>query len=224
MDMLTAEENDFQEATRLRVEEILLMKFRKTNVFSEAEKQGVQMTIMAQIKVHTKVIFEEARYRVANDRTLQAEMEKMTDAQIGELFMAEVEKEAERIAMDEFEFERNIDVERFMKREKEVKDRIEKGELTTEEAYEILREPIVVEKENEEADSQKYEENYRAYSQAEKEKEKGKTSRKGDKCKDYRKSQFVPPQDRRNPKKREENTGNSRHAEAEKSPEEDLIH
>ena len=120
------------------------------------------MTIRAQIKGHSKVIFDEACHRIDHDKRLQAEIENMTEREIQDVFMAEVGREAERIAVNEFEFDRNIDIDQFMKREKEVRGRIEKGEITREEAYEILREPIVVQMEKEgEPQSQGYEEYYR---------------------------------------------------------------
>lgn len=162
IDMATPEEKGFEEGVRIHIEEILLVKFQKTNVFSETEKQGLEMTVMAQMHGHSKVIFDEACHRVENDKRLQAEIENMTEREMQDVFMAEVEREAERIVVNEFEFDRNIDIDLFMKREKGVRERIKKGEITREEAYEILREPIVVQMEKEgEPQSQGYEEYYR---------------------------------------------------------------
>ena len=162
IDMATPEEKGFEEGVRTHIEEILLVKFQKTNVFSETEKQGLEMTVMAQMNGHSKVIFDEACHRVENDKRLQEEIENMTEREMQDVFMAEVEREAERIVVNEFEFDRNIDIDLFMKREKDIKERVKKEEITEEEAYEILREPIVVQKENEkESQSQGYEEYYK---------------------------------------------------------------
>ena len=236
MDMLTSEEKNFQEEVRTHIEEILLAKFEKTNMFSEAEKQGVQMTIGAQIQGHSKVIFEEACHRVEHDKRLQEEIENMTKTQIEDIFMEEVKKEAERIALDEFEFDRNIDIRLFMKREKDVKERMQRGEITREEAYELLREPIVVEKayDGKESHSQRYEENYRAYNQSRRQRgqrensseQRGErrkssaSSARASRCKDYRKAQYVPPRDRSKP---ETNKGkNNLQKDAKELQEQDL--
>lgn len=162
IDMATPEGKGFEEEVRTHIEEILLVKFQKTNVFSETEKQGLEMTVRAQMHGHSKVIFEEACHRVDHDKRLQEEIENMTEREMQDVFMAEVEREAERIVVNEFEFDHSIDISLFTEREKDVKERIKKGEITKEEAYEILREPIVVQKENEkESQSQGYEEYYR---------------------------------------------------------------
>ena len=201
--MLTPEEKSFQEEVRINIEEILLLKFKKMNEFSEIEKKGIQMTIMAQIKGHSKVIFEEACYRVENNKKLQEEMESMTEEQIEEILMEKISKEAKDIALDEFEFDCNIDINQFMKREKQVKDRIENGELTIEEAYKILKEPIIVENE-ELSNSQKYEEIYRAYNQSEK--TMNNPSTQTDKCAEFRKLQYVPPEKREKVQHQEDST------------------
>lgn len=225
MDMLTPEEKKFQEEVRIHIEEILLAKFEKTNMFSEAEKQGVQMTIGAQIQGHSKVIFEEACHRVEHDKGLQAEIENMTKAQVEDIFMEEVKKEAERIALDEFKFDRNIDIKLFMQREKAIKEKMEKGEITREEAYELLREPIVVENTYDEKarHSQRYEENYRAYnhqSRGQRE-ERRNSSARASRCKNYRKAQYVPPENRVKPEPKKGMNNSQR--EAKELQEEDLI-
>lgn len=228
IDVSTTEEKNFQQEVRTRVEELLVVKFQKTNAFSETEKQGLQMTVMAQIKGHSKVIFEEACHRVDKDKSLQAEMENMTKAQVEDMFMEEVMAEAENIALSEFEFERNIDVKQFMQREKEVKDRMQKGELTREEAEEILREPIVVENEYEEQKaSQRYEENYRAYNQSRRTRnnsskeeknnqsrgERNNSSKRSNRCKNFRRSQYVPPERRKKPQTQPRNEDLARSVE-----------
>lgn len=209
IDMATPEEKGFEEGVRTHIEEILLVKFQKTNVFSETEKQGLEMTVRAQMHGHSKVIFDEACHRVENDKRLQAEIENMTEREMQDVFMAEVEREAERIVVNEFEFDRNIDIDLFMGREKDVREKIEKGEITEEEAYKILREPIVVQKENEkESQSQGYEEYYRYcnnQSRRQRENSSGqrgqrrnssaRASRNTNGCARFRKGQRVQPED-----------------------------
>ena len=233
IDISTPEEKGFEESVRSHIEEILLVKFQETNVFSEVEKQGVEMTIKAQIQGHSKVIFDEACHRVERDKRLQAEMKNMTERQMEDVFMAEVEREAEKIAGDEFNFDHNIDINQFMKREKDVKERMERGEITREEAYELLREPIVVEKayDGNASHSQRYEENYRAYNQSRRQRaqrensseqrgERRKSSARASRCKDYRNAQYVPPRDRSKP---ETNKGmNNLQRDAKKLQEQDL--
>lgn len=215
IDMATPEEKGFEEGVRTHIEEILLIKFQKTNVFSETEKQGLEMTVRAQMNGHSKVIFDEACHRVENDKRLQEEIENMTEREMQDVFMAEVEREAERIVVNEFEFDRNIDIDLFMKREKDIKERVKKEEITEEEAYEILREPIVVQKENEkESQSQGYEEYYK-YCNNRSRGERGNSSgQRGQRRKssarasrdtknryrEFRRAQYVPNNKREKPK------------------------
>lgn len=207
--METPEEKGFEEGVRTHIEEILLIKFQKTNVFSETEKQGLEMTVKSQMHGHSKVIFDEACHRVENDKRLQEEIENMTEREMQDVFMAEVEREAERIVVNEFEFDRNIDIDLFMKREKDIKERIKKEEITEEEAYEILREPIVVQKENEkESQSQGYEEYYKycnnrsrgergnsSGQRGQRRNSSARASRNTNRCARFRKGQRVPPED-----------------------------
>lgn len=230
IDMATPEEKGFEEEVRTHIEEILLVKFQKTNVFSRTEKEGVEMTIRAQIKGHSKVIFDEACHRIDHDKRLQAEIENMTEREIQDVFMAEVGREAERIAVNEFEFDRNIDIDQFMKREKEVRGRIEKGEITREEAYEILREPIVVQKKNEkESQSQGYEEYYR-YCNNRSRGQRGNSSRRGERGNSSRREQGENSsgqrRQRRNSSARASRDTNNRYARfrnGQRVPPEDMI-
>ena len=224
IDMATPEEKGFEEGVRTHIEEILLVKFQKTNVFSETEKQGLEMTVMAQMHGHSKVIFDEACHRVENDKRLQAEIENMTEREMQDVFMAEVEREAERIVVNEFEFDRNIDIDLFMEREKDVRERIKKGEITREEAYEILREPIVVQMEKEgEPQSQGYEEYYRECNNQSREQRgqrgnssgqrgqrrnsSARASRNTNRCARFRNGQRVPPEDMIKPEEKPKDEG-----------------
>lgn len=196
-----------------KIEESLLNKFQKSPSYTNLEKQSIQMTVMAQVKVHAKVIFEEASDRVKRNVALQRDAEHMTEDELIDAYYSEIENEAANIVLNEFDFQEHMDIQKFAQREKQVKEKLKNGEITLEEAYERLKEPIIIDEEREEENSQKYEEIYEGYrKRAERNKEernkeatntrnKREVHRSGkyprhDKSAAYRKKMYVPPEKR----------------------------
>ena len=124
------------------------------------------MTIVPQAGVQAGIIFKEACKRVGEDANLQSELEGMDDKKVAQIFFDEVLKEALTIVDNEFEIQPDLDIEALARREAEVKQKIEKGEMTQEEAKEILKEPII-EKDRETEEEKAYEE--KAYEKERKE-------------------------------------------------------
>lgn len=175
-------EEEIEGDIRKNIEQNLLIKFQKDRNYTEAEKQSVEMTIAAQAGVHSGVIFKEACHRVSNNINLQHDLEKMEDNQVAQIYYDEVLREALAIVDDEFEFQPNLNIEAFAKREAKVKKEIENGEITMEEAQEILSKPIrVMEETKQKEDKQEkgYEQAYEGETQKTKKKKKYRGKTKG---------------------------------------------
>ena len=150
------EENNRNVLTQ--IERSILEKFKNEKMFTQAQKASIYMTMVAQTETHAKLIFREACHRVSMSMDKEQEMEGMSETQIARIYYEEVLEEALGIVENEFEFPKGLNIEAFAKREKEVKEKLDKGEITEEEAKDILREPIYVREKNYETNS--YEEAY----------------------------------------------------------------
>ena len=150
-------EEEISEDIRKEVEVKIIQKFLVDRRYTDRDKQRVQMTIVAQAGVQAGIIFKEACKRVGEDANLQSELEGMDDKKVAQIFFDEVLKEALTIVDNEFEIQPDLDIEALARREAEVKQKIEKGEMTQEEAKEILKEPII-EKDRETEEEKAYEE------------------------------------------------------------------
>lgn len=159
-------EEEISEDIRKEVEVKIIQKFLVDRRYTDRDKQRVQMTIVAQAGVQAGIIFKEACKRVGEDANLQSELEGMDDKKVAQIFFDEVLKEALTIVDNEFEIQPDLDIEALARREAEVKQKIEKGEMTQEEAKEILKEPII-EKDRETEEEKAYEE--KAYEKERKE-------------------------------------------------------
>lgn len=159
-------EEEISEDIRKEVEVKIIQKFLVDRRYTDRDKQRVQMTIVAQAGVQAGIIFKEACKRVGEDANLQSELEGMDDKKVAQIFFDEVLKEALTIVDNEFEIQPELDIEALARREAEVKQKIEKGEMTQEEAKEILKEPII-EKDRETEEEKAYEE--KAYEKERKE-------------------------------------------------------
>ena len=159
-------EEEISEDIRKEVEVKIIQKFLVDRRYTDRDKQRVQMTIVPQAGVQAGIIFKEACKRVGEDANLQSELEGMDDKKVAQIFFDEVLKEALTIVDNEFEIQPDLDIEALARREAEVKQKIEKGEMTQEEAKEILKEPII-EKDRETEEEKAYEE--KAYEKERKE-------------------------------------------------------
>lgn len=164
------------------IEQELWVKFKNDRNYTEAEKQSIDMTIVEQAGVHSKIIFKEACRRVSRNANLQHDLEEMDDSQVAKIYYDEVQREAFAIVDDEFEFQPNLDIEALARREAKVKKQIADGEITMEEAREILREPIHVReetKQKEDKQEKRYKKAYERETQKTKKKKKYRGKNKG---------------------------------------------
>ena len=159
-------EEEFRDDIKKQIEDKIILKFRKDTRYSEKAKQGIQMTITAQAGIQSGVIYKEACYRVGKNSRLQQEIEQLNDSQIVDIYFDEVLNEAMNIVEWEFEFQPNLDIEALTKRETKIKQQLENGEITQEEAKKILEKPISTREEETEKE-QNYEE--KAYEKERKE-------------------------------------------------------
>ena len=159
-----------------------MIKFQNDRNYTEAEKQSIEMTMAAQAGVHSRVIFKEACHRVSRNTNLQHDLEEMEDSQVAQIYYDEVLREALAIVDDEFEFQPNLNIEALAKREAKVKRQIENGDITMEEAQEILRKPIHVKeetKQQEDGQEKGYEQAYEGERQKTERKKKYRGKNKG---------------------------------------------
>ncbi len=167
-------EEEFRDDIKKQIEDKIILKFQNDTRYSEKAKQGIQMTITAQAGIQSGVIYKEACYRVGKNSRLQQEIEQLDDSQIVDIYFDEVLNEAMNIVEWEFEFQPNLDIEALTKREAEIKQQLENGEITQEEAKKILEKPIST-REEETQEEQSYEE--KAYERERKE-QRRKTQRR----------------------------------------------
>lgn len=167
-------EEEFRDDIKKQIEDKIILKFQKDTRYSEKAKQGIQMTITAQAGIQSGVIYKEACYRVGKNSRLQQEIEQLNDSQIVDIYFDEVLNEAMNIVEWEFEFQPNLDIEALTKRETKIKQQLENGEITQEEAKKILEKPIST-REEETQEEQSYEE--KAYERERKE-QRRKTQRR----------------------------------------------
>lgn len=175
-------EEEIKGDIRRNIEQDLLIKFQNDRNYTEAEKQSIEMTMAAQAGVHSRVIFKEACHRVSRNTNLQHDLEEMEDSQVAQIYYDEVLREALAIVDDEFEFQPNLNIEALAKREAKVKRQIENGDITMEEAQEILRKPIHVKeetKQQEDGQEKGYEQAYEGERQKTKKKKKYRGKNKG---------------------------------------------
>ena len=182
-------EEEIKGDIRKNIEQNLLIKFQNNRNYTEAEKQSVEMTIAAQAGVHSGVIFKEACHRVSNNINLQHELEEMDDNQVAQIYYDEVLREALAIVEDEFEFQPNLNIEAFAKREAKVKKQIENGEITMEEAQEILRKPIPVREETKRQEDKQEKGYEQAYEGETQEKSTGTREKGGNRAAKFRRAQ-----------------------------------
>lgn len=185
---------------RKHIEIMLVNKFEKLERYTKEEKKGVEMTIRAQARLHSKVILDEAITRIKDDENLEKELEELSEEEAMKVYYEEIENEVNHIINEEFEFQPDLDIKSFIEREKKVKEKVSKGEITEEEAYSILKEPIES-REGKKA-TQEYEERCEEYRKQE--------ESKNDRSKEYRKSQYVPPEKRKPMKKDQKETETSK--------------
>ena len=159
-------EEEFRDDIKKQIEDKIILKFQNDTRYSEKAKQGIQMTITAQAGIQSGVIYKEACYRVGKNSRLQQEIEQLNDSQIVDIYFDEVLNEAMNIVEWEFEFQPNLDIEALTKRETKIKQQLENGEITQEEAKKILEKPISTREEETEKE-QNYEE--KAYEKERKE-------------------------------------------------------
>lgn len=175
-------EEEIKGDIRRNIEQDLLIKFQNDRNYTEAEKQSIEMTMAAQAGVHSRVIFKEACHRVSRNTNLQHDLEEMEDSQVAQIYYDEVLREALAIVDDEFEFQPNLNIEALAKREAKVKRQIENGDITMEEAQEILRKPIHVKeetKQQEDGQEKGYEQAYEGERQKTERKKKYRGKNKG---------------------------------------------
>lgn len=175
-------EEEIKGDIRRNIEQDLLIKFQNDRNYTEAEKQSIEMTMAAQAGVHSRVIFKEACHRVSRNTNLQHDLEEMEDSQVAQIYYDEVLREALAIVDDEFEFQPNLNIEALAKREAKVKRQIENGDITMEEAQEILRKPIHVKEETKQQEDEQekgYEQAYEGERQKTKKKKKYRGKNKG---------------------------------------------
>lgn len=175
-------EEEIKGDIRRNIEQDLLIKFQNDRNYTEAEKQSIEMTMAAQAGVHSRVIFKEACHRVSRNTNLQHDLEEMEDSQVAQIYYDEVLREALAIVDDEFEFQPNLNIEALAKREAKVKRQIENGDITMEEAQEILRKPIHVKEETKQQENEQekgYEQAYEGERQKTKKKKKYRGKNKG---------------------------------------------
>ena len=167
-------EEEVRDDIKKQIESKIILKFQNDTRYSEKAKQGIQMTITAQAGIQSGVIYKEACYRVGKNSRLQQEIEQLNDSQIVDIYFDEVLNEAMNIVEWEFEFQPNLDIEALTKRETKIKQQLENGEITQEEAKKILEKPISTREEETEKE-QNYEE--KAYEKERKE-QRRRTQRK----------------------------------------------
>lgn len=175
-------EEEIKGDIRRNIEQDLLIKFQNDRNYTEAEKQSIEMTMAAQAGVHSRVIFKEACHRVSRNTNLQHDLEEMEDSQVAQIYYDEVLREALAIVDDEFEFQPNLNIEALAKREAKVKRQIENGDITMEEAQEILRKPIHVKEETKQQENEQekgYEQAYEGERQKTERKKKYRGKNKG---------------------------------------------
>lgn len=172
-------EEEIKGDIRRNIEQDILIKFQNDRNYTEAEKQSIEMTIAAQAGVHSGVIFKEACHRVSRNTNLQHDLEEMEDSQVAQIYYDEVLREALAIVDNEFEFQPNLNIEAFAKREARVKKQIENGDITMEEAQEILKKPIRVREETKQQEDKQENKQEKGYEQAyEGERQRQKTKKK----------------------------------------------
>lgn len=126
---LNSGKNQYEDEIKKKIEEILRRKIEESEFWSEEQLEQAKNIVENQTKVATDYIYDMAQRRLNEDKK-------------GNKYFKKLEKKAIEIAENEAQVNPNFDIEAAIKREKEIKEKVEKGELTPEEALKAYSEPI----------------------------------------------------------------------------------
>lgn len=126
---LNSGKNQHEDEIKKKIEKILRRKIEKSEFWSEEQLEQAKNIVENQTKVAADYIYDMAKRRLNDDKKENKYFKKL-------------EKKAIEIAENEAQVNPNFDIEVAIKREKEIKEKVEKGELTPEEALKAYSEPI----------------------------------------------------------------------------------
>ena len=129
---LDRDKNEYEDEIKKKIEGILKRKIEESKFWSEEQLEQAKNIVENQTKVAVDYIYDMAQKRLGEENKEKNEKK----------YLKKLEKKAVEIAENEAQVNPNFDMEAAIKKEQEIKEKVEKGELTPEEALKAYSEPI----------------------------------------------------------------------------------
>ena len=128
---------------RSEVEDALIDKFYDSDKYTDEQKDKIKNTIKAQAKTFSKAILKQAEEDIEIDEN--SITEGMEDEEISKMFYRKLKDKALSLAEEKYFISSNFDIERAIRTEREVLEKINNGELTRSQAKDLLGRPMLFE-------------------------------------------------------------------------------
>lgn len=122
------DKNEYEDEIKKKIEGILKRKIEKFKFWSEEQLEQAKNIVENQTKMAVDYIYDMAQKRLGEKNENK--------------YFKKLEKKAVEIAENEAQVNPNFDMEAAIKKEQEIKEKVEKGEIIPEEALKAYSEPI----------------------------------------------------------------------------------
>ena len=129
---LDKDKNEYEDEIKKKIEGILKRKIEESKFWSEEQLEQAKNIVENQTKMAVDYIYDKAQKRLGEENETKNENK----------YFKKLKKKAVEIAENEAQVNPNFDMEVAIKKEQEIKEKVEKGEIIPEEALKAYSEPI----------------------------------------------------------------------------------
>ena len=124
--------NEYEDEIKKKIEGILKRKIEESKFWSEEQLEQAKNIVENQTKMAVDYIYDKAQKRLGEENETKNENK----------YFKKLKKKAVEIAENEAQVNPNFDMEVAIKKEQEIKEKVERGKITPEEALKAYSEPI----------------------------------------------------------------------------------
>lgn len=129
---LDKDKNEYEDEIKKKIEGILKRKIEESKFWSEEQLEQAKNIVENQTKTAVDYIYDKAQKRLGEENENKNENK----------YFKKLKKKAVEIAENEAQVNPNFDMEVAIKKEQEIKEKVERGKITPEEALKAYSEPI----------------------------------------------------------------------------------
>lgn len=129
---LDKDKNEYEDEIKKKIEGILKRKIEESKFWSEEQLEQAKNIVENQTKMAVDYIYDKAQKRLGEENETKNENK----------YFKKLKKKAVEIAENEAQVNPNFDMEVAIKKEQEIKEKVERGKITPEEALKAYSEPI----------------------------------------------------------------------------------